>query len=109
MKVLVYAFYSFLFAVHDCTLHTPDGWLCIVSDTRVPDEYLAIAYSWLYARIDAQTHCILFYRINAYVYFDIVVRSSTCFFIRGLHGTDLKQCRQIIVVIIVKSFKIERC
>jgi len=72
------AFYSFLFAVHDCALHTPDDLLCIVSDTHVPDEYLAIAYSWLHARIDAQMDWkILFYRINAYAYFDIVVMSNT--------------------------------
>jgi len=78
MKVLVYAFYSFLFAVHDYALHKPGEWPCIVSDTHAPDGHLAIAYSWLYARIDAQKHWnILFYRINAFVYFDIVVRSST--------------------------------
>jgi len=72
------AFYSFLFAVHDCALHNPDDLLCIVSDTRAPDEYLAIAYSWLHARIDAQMDWkILFYRINAYAYFDIVVMSNT--------------------------------
>jgi hypothetical protein len=72
------ASYSFLFAVHDCALHTPVDLLCIVSDTRVPDEYLAIAYSWLYARIDSQMHWkILFYRMNAYAYFDIAVMSNT--------------------------------
>jgi len=54
MKILVYAFYFVLSVVHDCALHTADDLLCIVSDTRVPDEYSAIAYSWLYARIDAQ-------------------------------------------------------
>jgi hypothetical protein len=54
MKVPVYAFYFVLFEVHDCDLHTADDLFCIVSDTRVPDEHLAIAYSWLYARIDAQ-------------------------------------------------------
>jgi hypothetical protein len=72
------AFYSFLFAVHDCALHTPDDLLCIVSDTHVPDEYLAIAYSWLYARIDSQMDWkILFYRMNAYAHFDIAVMNNT--------------------------------
>ena len=78
MKVPVYAFYFVLFEVHDCDLHTADDLFCIVSDTRVPDEYLAIAYSWLNARIDSQmARKILFYRMNAYAYFDIVVMSNT--------------------------------
>lgn len=54
MKILVYAFYFVLSAVHDCVLHTQDAFSGIPSDTRGQDEYPANAYSWLYARIDAQ-------------------------------------------------------
>ncbi|MDP3003165.1 MAG: hypothetical protein Q8N38_08560 [Bacteroidales bacterium] len=78
MKVLVYAFYFVLFAVHYCVLHTQDAFSGIPSDTRGQNEYPANAYSWLYARIDSQMAWkILFYRMNAYVNFDIVVMSNT--------------------------------
>jgi hypothetical protein len=44
MKVLVYAFYFALFAVHYCVLHTQDAFSGIPSDTRGQDEYPAKAY-----------------------------------------------------------------